>query len=74
MKTKTVWRLARFTAKGPKLSPMVRHPIRRARNRLALRGARSLLKTRGAAVTAAVATAALALPFAVMAVRNSTRG
>ncbi|UCC26702.1 MAG: hypothetical protein JSU98_06245 [Gemmatimonadales bacterium] len=69
MKKKTMGRLLKvgLMMKAPKLTYLLRHPIRGPRNLLALRGAKSLLKTRGAAVTgAALATAAVALPLAAV--------
>lgn len=74
MKMKSLRRVARFVAfvKAPKLTHVLRHPIKGPRNLLALRGAKSLLKTRGAALTAAAATTALALPLAVKALKNDS--
>ncbi len=43
--------------KAPKTSYVLRHPLKGTRNLLMLRGARSLLATRKAAVTAAAAVA-----------------
>lgn len=54
-------------AKAPKITYLVKHPIKGPKNLLALRGARSLMKTRGAALAAAgVALGAAAVPLAVM--------
>lgn len=72
-KTKKLGRMAKFAAmvKAPRLTYLLRHPIKGPRNLLALRGAKSLLKTRGAAVTAAaVATTAVAVPLAVKAMKD----
>ena len=57
MKKKTLGRMAMLVAyvKAPKVTYLMRHPLRGTRNLLAIRGAKSLLKSRGAAVTAAVA-------------------
>lgn len=54
-------------AKSPKITYLVNHPIKGPKNLLALRGARSLMKTRGAALAAAgVALGAAAVPVAVL--------
>lgn len=50
---------------------MLRHPIKGPRNLLALKGAKSMFTRKRAAVTAAVATTAVAVPIAVRAMRNS---
>jgi hypothetical protein len=50
---------------------MLRHPIKGPRNLLALKGAKSLFTRRSAAVMAAVATTAVAVPIAVRAMRSS---
>lgn len=50
---------------------MLRHPIKGPRNLLALKGAKSMVTRRRAAVTAAVATTAVAVPMAVRAMRGS---
>jgi hypothetical protein len=50
---------------------MLRHPIKGPRNLLALKGAKSMVTRRNAAVTAALATTAVAVPLAVRAMRNS---
>jgi hypothetical protein len=73
MEKKTVGRMAVLLAyvKAPKVTYLVRHPLRGARNLLAIRGAKSLLKSRGVVVTAAVATTAVAVPLAVLALRES---
>lgn len=73
MKKKTLGRIAKYVAmvKAPRLTYVLRHPINGPRNLLALRGAKSLLKTRGAAVTAAaLATTAVAVPLAVKAMKE----
>lgn len=73
MKKKTFGRIARYAAmvKAPRLTYVLRHPINGPRNLLALRGAKSLLKTRGAMVTAAaLATTAVAVPLAMRAMRD----
>ncbi len=74
MKKQTMGRIAKLTAvfKAPKLWYLVRHPIKGPKNLLAWRGAKSLLKTRGAAVTAAVTTAAVATPLAVKAMKSDS--
>jgi hypothetical protein len=74
MKKKTVGRVARIAAtlKAPRLTHLVRHPIKGPKNLLALRGAKSLIMTRAAAITAAAATTALAVPLAVKAWRNNS--
>lgn len=54
------------------LKYVLRHPFKGTRNLLALRGARSLVTKKGAAVTAAVATAA-AVPFAVLRARGKKK-
>ena len=72
-KAKTMGRFATLLGmiKAPKLTYLLRHPIKGPKNLLALRGAKSILKTRGAAVTAAaVATAAVATPLAVKALKH----
>ena len=52
--------------KAPRTTYLLRHPLKGPRNLLALRGAKSLLKTRAAAgVGMAAATAALAVPLAL---------
>lgn len=54
-------------AKAPRFTYLVNHPIKGPKNLLALRGARSLMKTRGAALAAAgVALGAAAVPLAVL--------
>jgi hypothetical protein len=70
MRKKTLGRVAMLVAfvKAPKATYLLRHPLRGPRNLLALRGAKSLLKSRGMAVTAAAATTAVAIPLAVKAV------
>ena len=73
MRKKTLGRTARIAAmlKAPKLTHLVRHPIKGTKDLLALRGAKSLMDTRGVKMTAAaVATAAMAVPLAVKALRN----
>lgn len=73
MKKRTMGRIAKWAlmAKAPRLTYLLRHPLKGPRNLLALRGAKSLLKTRGAALTAAaVATTAVAVPLAVMAKKD----
>ena len=64
MKKKTLGRMAMLVAyvKAPKVTYLMRHPLRGTRNLLAIRGAKSLLKSRGAAV-----------PLAVMARTGSSR-
>lgn len=57
--------MAAAVVKAPKATYLLRHPIKGSRNLLMLRGARSLLRTRGAAVTAAAAATAVAVPVAV---------
>jgi len=76
MKKRTLGRVAGLAAavKAPRLTYVLRHPIKGPRNLLALRGAKSLLRTRGAAVTAAAAaTTALALPLAMRFFRGNAR-
>lgn len=52
--------------KAPKATYLVKHPIKGPKNLLALRGARSLLKTRGATIAAAgLAVGAAAIPLAI---------
>ena len=63
--------------KAPKVAYLLRHPIKGPKNLLALRGAKSLLKTRkakaaAAAATAAVATTAVAVPMAVKALKGDS--
>ena len=73
MKKKTLGRTARIAAmlKAPRLTHFLRHPIKGSKDLLALRGAKSLMEARGVKMTAAaVATAAMALPLAVKALRN----
>ncbi len=54
-------------AKSPKVTYLVNHPIKGPKTLLALRGARSLMKTRGAALAAAgVALGAAAVPLAIL--------
>ncbi len=69
MKMKNVGRMARLvgTLKAPKITHVLRHPIKGPKNLLALRGAKSLLKTRGAAMTAAAVTTMVAAPLAIRA-------
>lgn len=72
-KAKKFGRLATIAGmiKAPKLTYLLRHPLKGPKNLLALRGAKSILKTRGAAVAAAaVATAAVATPLAVKAFKH----
>ncbi len=60
MKKKTMMKTLVATAavvKAPRTSYLLRHPLKGTRNLLMLRGARSLLGTRKAAVTAAAAVA-----------------
>lgn len=74
-KAKIIERFATLVGmvKAPKLTYLLRHPIKGPKNLLALRGAKSILKSRGAAVTAAaVATAAVATPLAVKALKNDS--
>lgn len=75
MKKKTLGRMAMLLAymKAPKVTYLARHPLRGTRNLLAIRGAKSLLKSRGAVVTAAVATTAVAVPLAVLAMTESSK-
>lgn len=63
-KKKTVGRVAAVLAyvKAPKLTYLIRHPLRGTRNLLALRGAKSLLTSRPA-VTTAVAAGVVAAPL-----------
>ena len=49
--------LAAAVVKAPRATYLMRHPLKGTRNLLMLRGARSLLGTRKAAVTAAAAVA-----------------
>jgi hypothetical protein len=63
-KVKVAKRLGRSMA----LKYLVRHPLKGTRNLLALRGAKSLVTKKGAAMTAAVATTAVAVPVAMWAV------
>lgn len=75
MKKATLARMAKVVGffKAPKITYLLRHPIKGSRNLLALRGAKSLLKTKGAAVTAAaVATTAVAAPLAAKALNKSS--
>jgi hypothetical protein len=68
-------RLALKAVAGMKVTKyLLRHPVRGTRNLLALRGLRSLVMTKRAAVVAvAAATTAVAVPLAVRASRNSER-
>lgn len=50
---------------------LLRHPINGTRNLLALKGAKSMITPKRAAVTAAVATTAVAVPIAVRAMKDS---
>ena len=52
------------------LKYVLRHPINGPRNLLALKGAKSMVTRKRAAVTAAVATTAVAVPLAVRAMRS----
>jgi len=76
MKKKTLGRVAKFigTVKAPKLTYFLRHPLKGPRNLLALRGAKSLLKTNSTAITAAAvaATAVVAAPLTVKALRKGS--
>ncbi len=56
--------LAAAFMKAPKATYVLRHPIRGTRNLLLLRGAKSVLRTRGAALTAAAAASAVVVPMA----------
>jgi hypothetical protein len=58
-KTKMIKALATAAAvvKAPRATYLLRHPLKGTRNLLMLRGARSLLGTRKAALTAAAAVA-----------------
>jgi len=56
--------IAAAVVKAPKASYVLRHPIKGTRNLLMLRGAKSMLQTRGAALTAAAAATAIAVPVA----------
>jgi hypothetical protein len=51
---------------------LLRHPLSGTRNLLALKGAKSIATSRGAAITAAVATTAVAVPLAVKAMRSDS--
>lgn len=53
--------------KAPRATYLLKHPVKGPKNLLALRGAKSLMKTRGAAIAAGVAAGAAALPLALMA-------
>lgn len=74
MKKKTLGRIAKLigTVKAPKLTYLLRHPVKGPRNLLALRGAKDLLKTNRTALAAAAvaATAAVAAPLTVKALRK----
>ena len=73
MKKKTLGWMAKVAGmvKAPKLTYFLRHPIKGPKNLLALRGAKSLMKTKGAAFTAAaVATTAVATPLVMAFKRN----
>ena len=77
MKKETVGRLAKLAGmlKAPKLTYILRHPMKGPRNLLALRGAKSLLKTKGAAITtAAVAATAVAAPLTLKIFRKGKKG
>lgn len=50
---------------------LLRHPVNGTRNLLALKGAKSMITPKRAAVTAAVATTAVAVPLAVRAMKSS---
>ena len=53
-------------AKAPKTTYLLKHPIKGPKNLLALRGARSLLRTRGAAIAATgLAVGAATIPLAL---------
>lgn len=56
--------------KAPKTTYLIKHPIKGPKNLLALRGARSLARTRGAAIAAGVAAGAAAIPLALLARRK----
>ncbi|MDZ7778514.1 MAG: hypothetical protein U5R14_01070 [Gemmatimonadota bacterium] len=53
------------------LKYLLRHPFTGTRNLLALRGARSLVTRKSAAVTAAVAATAVAVPLALRKGKNA---
>lgn len=75
MKKKTAGRIAKLAGmlKAPKLTYLLRHPVKGPRNLLALRGAKSLMKSRGGVfAAAAMATTAVAAPLAVLARRKSS--
>lgn len=59
--------------KAPKTTYLVRHPVKGPKNLLALRGAKSLLKTKGAAIAAGVVAGAAAIPLVLMANRKLKR-
>ncbi len=53
--------------KAPRATYLAKHPVKGPKNLLALRGARSMLKTKGAAVTAGIVAGAAAIPMAILA-------
>ena len=63
-------KIAKRFGRSMALKYLLRHPLKGTRNLLALRGAKSLVTKRGAAVTAAVATTAVAVPVAIWAARK----
>ena len=72
---KVMGKAAKLTAmvKAPKMSYLLRHPVKGPKNLLALRGIKSLLKTRSAAIAAAaVATTAIATPIAMKILRRDS--
>jgi len=74
-KKKVLGRMARLVGwiKAPKAAYLLRHPIKGPKNLLALRGAKSLMKTRAAKVTAtAVAATAVAAPLAAKALKGGS--
>lgn len=73
--TKVFGRVAMFLAylRAPRATYLLRHPLTGTRNLLALKGAKSLLRSRGAVVTAAVATGVVAVPLVAKAVSHRSR-
>ena len=61
-------------AKAPKTTYLLKHPIKGPKNLLALRGARSLLEGKGAAIAGAgLAIGAAAIPLALRIKRRKAR-
>lgn len=63
---KTVTKLFGYV-KAPKTTYLLNNPKKGPKNLLALRGAKSLARTKGAAIAAGVAAGAAAIPLVLMA-------